>query len=128
MDFTEYNVLTEKVGRYDVVMSDQRTSWLIPTFSGKVICLIHSNQLIPDCCERLDDVETFSAANTTSETRVQILRKYNVSYILLNLDLKLFDDETIVAITKMGDISCQNRYFILIEVTNFDAVLLDSDK
>lgn len=128
MDFNEYNIIKEKVGRYDVVMSDQRTAWLIPTFSGKAVCLIHPNPLIPDLDERLDDVGTFFDANTTSETRVEILRKYNVSYILLNLDLKPFDDETMVEITELGCISFQNRYFILIEVTNFDVILSDSDK
>ena len=128
MDFTEYNFLKEKVGRYEVVMSDQRTSWLIPTFSGKAVCLIHPNPLIPDHYERLNDVETFFDANTTSETRVEILRKYNVSYILLNLDLKPFDDETIAAITELGNISFQNSHFILIEPAKFDAVLSDSDK
>ena len=128
MDFNEYNFLKENVGRYDVVMSDQRTSSLIPTFSGKAVCLIHTNPLIPDLDERLDDVETFFDTNTTSETRVKILRKYNVSYILLNLDLKPFDDETIVAITELGNITFQNRHFILIEATSFDVILSDSDK
>ena len=123
VDFNEYNFLKEKVGRYDVVMSDKTTSWLIPTYSGKAVCLIHTNPLIPDLDERLEDVGTFFDANTTSETRVQIIKKYNVSYILLNLDLELFDDETIVAITELGNITFQNSHFILIEPTNFETTI-----
>jgi hypothetical protein len=125
VDFNEYDFLKEKVGRYEVVMSDKRTSWLIPSFSGKAVCLLHVNPFIPDLEERSDDVETFFDAKTTSETRVQILKKYNVSHILLNLDLKRFDYETIVPITELGNITFQNSHFILIEPTNFDMKLLD---
>ena len=121
IDVTECNFLKEKVGRYDVVVSDKKTSWVLPTFSGKAVCIIHPNPLIQDIDERLNDVETFFDADTTPETRMQILRKYNVSYILLNLDLELFDDETIVAITELGNISFQNSHFILVEPTNFDS-------
>ena len=116
VDFNKHNFLKEKVGRYEVVLSDKTTSWLIPAYSGKAVCIIHENPLIPDCYERLDNVESFFDANTTSEARLEILKKYNVSYILLNLDLELFDDETIVAITELGNITFQNNHFILIGV------------
>ncbi|MCK4339943.1 MAG: hypothetical protein KAW87_08165 [Candidatus Cloacimonetes bacterium] len=116
VDFNEYNFLKEKVGRYDVVMSDKTTSWLIPTYSGKAVCIIHLNPLIPDLDERLDAVGTFFDANTTSKARLGIIKKYNVSYILLNLDLELFEDETIVAITELGNITFQNSHFVLIEI------------
>lgn len=127
IDFKGYNFLKEKVGRYEVVMSDRRTSWLIPSFSGKAVCLLHVNPFIPDLEERSDGVETFFDAKTTSETRVKILKKYKVSHILLNLDLELFDDETIAAITELGNITFQNCHFILIEPTNFDADLWAND-
>lgn len=118
IDVTECDFLKEKVGRYDVVMSDKTTSWVLPTFSGKAVCVKRGFPLLSDHYERLNAVETFFDADTTTETRMKILRKYNVSYILLNLDLEVFDNETIVAITELGDTSFQNSHFILVEPTD----------
>ena len=76
--------LTGIVDRNDLVISDLQTSWLIPTFGGRVIAAQHPLAFVPDQLERQKDLEIFFSAETSQEARLNVLRKYKPKYLLLD--------------------------------------------
>jgi hypothetical protein len=110
-----YDFLHEMVGQYDVVMADDWTSWVIPSFSGKVVAFLRSNPLLRDNEQRRLDHRVFFAPETTSESRRNLIKKYDVSYILLNLQ---FDGrELIPRIDELGDKIYEKDQLILYKTT-----------
>jgi hypothetical protein len=83
----KYRFLEGKLKEGDVVMSDPLTAWLIPTLSdAKVVALYHDNPLVPDNVQRTKDSIKFYRPDTPLKTRVEILKKYYVTHVLLNFD------------------------------------------
>ena len=68
----------------DLVLSDLETSWLIPTFGGKIIATLHPQAFIPDLLTRQRDLETFFDAGTNKDERLDILRQYHPKFLLLD--------------------------------------------
>jgi len=79
-----YRFLSQYTGQYDVVLSDLQSSWIIPTFGGKVIAADHPLAFVPDHQDRQADLEHFFKPETTHPKRLQIARKYSADYLLLN--------------------------------------------
>ena len=72
-----------------VVLSDIYTSWGIPVFTGaKIVSLFHTPSHVKDNIERINDVDTFYDIATPENMRRQILQKYSVTHVLLNLPLR----------------------------------------
>jgi len=95
-----YAFLKDIVEPYDVVLADDQTSWVIPSFSGKVVAFLRSNPLLPDIDERRRDHETFFSPESNLETREFIIRKYGVDFILLNL--QFLDPSWVPEMEKLG--------------------------
>ncbi|MBU0477495.1 hypothetical protein KKC91_02875 [bacterium] len=108
--------LKDKIGTYEVVMSDPKTSWILPTFSGKVVSLLkgHDNPLIEDSLQRRIDNIAFFEEDASEETRRGLLSKYNVSYILLNPEF--VDKEAANDIKKLGGIVAERNDLTLIKI------------
>jgi len=66
-----------------VVLARSKVAWPIPTFAGKVVSLLHANPLVPDLAQREHDVALFFDATTENKNRSAILRRYNVSHVLI---------------------------------------------
>ena len=82
-----YKALIGKIKRGDIVLSDPLTSWLIPTVTdAKIVALYHDNPLVPDNAQRVEHSLAFYGTTTDSEKRRLILKKYNVTHVLLNFD------------------------------------------
>jgi hypothetical protein len=81
--YDRYLFLEEKIGQYDVVLADVRTSWHVPPFGGKVVAC-RSMAFILDREERLVDVERFFSQEASPQERQFLLDKYKVEYLLLN--------------------------------------------
>jgi hypothetical protein len=73
---------------------------VIPSFSGKVVSFLRSNPLMPDIDERRRDQASFFSPESTSDTRQDLIRKYNVDFILLNLEF--LDEKWIPEMEKLG--------------------------
>lgn len=82
--YAEYTFLTEKVGQYDVVLTDIKSGWFVPSFGGKVVAGGHPLAFIKDHLERRDDVKAFFKPDATDAPRREIISKYKVDYILLH--------------------------------------------
>ena len=79
--------LLEPVGIHDVVLSDPQTSWIIPSFRGRIVGAIHFELFVPNQPQRLAAVEQFFSPTATNQQREQILREYDVKWIVLNRGL-----------------------------------------
>lgn len=71
----------------DLVLSDIETSWLIPTFGGKVIAALHPQAFIPDLLTRQKNIEVFFHSDTGKDQRLSILRQYHPDFLVLDQQL-----------------------------------------
>ncbi len=87
-------------------MSDINTSWKIPALTGrKVVYGLHTCGFPNNESERRDAMITFFNSNTTIEDQLNIIEKYNISFILV--------DHKIELITFSYPINYQDSQFIL---------------
>jgi hypothetical protein len=76
----------------DVVLSDTFTSWVIPAMSGaKVISLFHDNPLVGDNAARMNATSTFFSHETGQSERMDILKRYGVTHMLIHKGLENFE-------------------------------------
>jgi hypothetical protein len=76
--------LLSRIGRHDVVLSDRRTSWMIPSSRGRIVAALHYEFFVKGQAERAADLEDFFNEATSDKRRLQILRTYHVRWIVLN--------------------------------------------
>jgi len=65
-----------------IIMAPAMLSWSLPTFTGKVVALLHTNPMVADSYKRRWDAVRFFQSKTTQETRLKILKHYRVTHIL----------------------------------------------
>ena len=65
-----------------IVLTTTRTSWPLPTFTGKVVSLLDINPMVADHYRRRKDTHRFFHVETTQETRLEILKRYKITHIL----------------------------------------------
>lgn len=89
-----YNFIINNTERDSIILSDVKTSWKIPALTGrKVIYGLHGSGFYNNDTERLNAINIFYDLNTSNKERYEILKKYNVSYVIVNnktKPLKLF--------------------------------------
>ncbi|MBI5877819.1 MAG: hypothetical protein HZB53_09225 [Chloroflexi bacterium] len=78
------HMLAERIGQYDVVLTDVSTGVQIPAFSGKVIVTDQPLAFVPDLDERDADVARFFDMPLTATDRRVLLAKYTVRWVLVN--------------------------------------------
>lgn len=66
------------------VLSDIETSWLIPSFGGKVIGALHVQAFVADDEQRRDDLFDFFTSETSTAKRQSIIQKYKPDYFLID--------------------------------------------
>lgn len=71
------------VGERDVVLSDVITSWLVPSFNGKIVAAQHYELFVPDQRKRWNDVDRCFRTNGPRDLD-RLTREYNVKWIVLN--------------------------------------------
>jgi len=72
----------------DVVLSDIYSSWSVPVYTGaKIVALFHTPPHVDDNLERIKAVETFYDTETNYESRKAILKRYNITHVLLNFQI-----------------------------------------
>jgi hypothetical protein len=88
----KFAFLATHLGPGNVVMSDTFTSWVIPAMTGaKVVSLFHDNPLMGDNTVRMNDTRTFFSAGTSTQERMDILKRYGVTHILIRKGLEKFE-------------------------------------
>ena len=96
-------------------MADIKSSWILPSFYGKVVAIPedHANPLIRNSEERKYDNEHFFSEDTPRAEGEHLLSKYNVSYILLNSEF--VRDELIRDIAVLGTVITKKNGLILMK-------------
>ncbi|HYO96681.1 MAG TPA: hypothetical protein VER33_19350, partial [Polyangiaceae bacterium] len=75
--------IAELAGADSVVLGDAQSSWPVPTFGPKVVVLWHGNPLVLDEAERRARVKQFFHPRTADSTRLEIIRQYGVTHVLV---------------------------------------------
>jgi alpha-1,6-mannosyltransferase len=68
----------------EVVLADVETSWLVPTFAGKIIAGLHAQAFVADHDQRLSDLNRFFDPQSTESDRQSIVATYRPSFLLLD--------------------------------------------
>ncbi len=76
--------LPQYIDKGSVVLSDLDTSWLIPSFGGKVIGALHVQAFVPDDEQRRSDLIDFFADEASIAQRQSIIQKYKPNYFLID--------------------------------------------
>ena len=79
-----FDALLTSVGRRDVVLADPLTSWPVPSSGGRIVYAMHPEWFATDEADRKAAVLEFFDESASMATRVEILEKWNVHWILLN--------------------------------------------
>jgi hypothetical protein len=82
--YTKFNALKNVVKENETILSDIKTSLFIPSFQGKVIAVSYPLYWINDIDKRRKNVWTFFTNGTNDSTRLNILKKYQPDFILID--------------------------------------------
>ncbi len=82
--YEKYDFLRDMVGPEDIILSDKRTNWIIPAYSGKVIASANPLYWVNDLPERRKVIESFFTKETPDSARQRWLNKYHPAFILLD--------------------------------------------
>ncbi len=90
-EYSTLNFIAELTRREDIILTDRYSGILVPSFGGKVVGydLIYKGQepFVPDGMTRIKDMEYFFDENTPPFDREEILKKYNVDFVLINTEI-----------------------------------------
>ena len=110
--------LQNYVKRDDLVLTDIKTSWLVPTIAGKVLAAQHPQAFIVDHQKRAEDLALIFNQNTQIEQRNLLIKKYQPRFILLDKNnkplSKLIEDSMIN--NRMGKLIYENEQYLLFQV------------
>ncbi len=82
--FKNLTFLPQLINKGSVVLSDLDTSWLVPSFGGKVIGALHVQAFVADDEQRRVDLIDFFSKDATLVRRQAIIQKYKPEYFLIN--------------------------------------------
>ncbi len=82
--YADLTFLPRFVQTNDVVLSDIETSWLVPTFAGKVIAGLHAQAFIDDQETRIADLKRFFDPQSDDNDRRSIIQTYKPAFLLLD--------------------------------------------
>ena len=68
----------------EIVLSDLETSWLVPSFGGKVIAGLHAQAFIADNDQRVEDLNGFFDPSASDQARLAVITRYGPTYLLLD--------------------------------------------
>lgn len=127
LTFSHYSFLGQKITPDVRVLANIKSSWIIPSFGGKVITLALPHAFVKDHENRIEDVNSFYSENTTNEHRQEIIKKYQAEYIFLH---KLQDKDWLniagqLTASKLGKLIYQDA---TVELYEIDLTLLDGNR
>jgi hypothetical protein len=90
------------------ILSDIETSWLVPSFAGKVIGALHVQAFVADDELRRVDLIEFFASETSAAKRQSIIQKYKPDYFLID---KLAIKEWVKILNQVDSFSKTSKIF-----------------
>lgn len=97
-----------------IVMAPSMLSWPLPTFSGKVVSVFHTNPLVTDRYQRYYDTFMFFKEETAQIERLKIIKRYMVTHILYSKDE--IPKTVIAKINKLGSVTAKIDAYVVVEL------------
>jgi len=116
--YDRYQFLTQYTKQYDVILSDPETSFLIPTFGGKVVANGHLLPFVQDGQKREDDLDSFFNRKTSQILRFGIINRYHVDFILINKEESISEGLSSSDLSSLGRQVYLDKDFILIKINH----------
>ena len=82
--YNKFSFLKSEVTPNDIILSDSKSNWIIPSYNGKVIASRHPLYWIDDYKERRTDVTSFFSKESSDSLRLITIQNYRPDYILIN--------------------------------------------
>jgi hypothetical protein len=114
--YKSYLFLSRFTDQYDVVLSDIESSWIIPTFGGKVVASAHPLAFVPDQDIRRSDIERFFNRKMILSERQTIIQKYKAKYLLLRKSNGVSWQDLQQSFMLQGQVMFENDKFMLISL------------
>ena len=114
--YKSYLFLSRFTGQYDVVLSDIKSSWIVPTFGGKVVAAAHPLAFVPDQDVRRSDLDCFFNRETVFSERQKIIQKYKAKYLLLKKSDGVTCQELQQSFMLQGQVVFESDSFVLISL------------
>ena len=77
--------INQHVTSNDLVIADIETSWMAPSFGGKVIGAMHPQAFVADMPERNQAITEFFNSQLNKAQRLEILRQYQPKFLILDI-------------------------------------------
>ncbi len=100
--YSKYEFLRNLVQPDAIILSDENSNWIIPSFNGKVIASKHAICWIDDINERRDAVKSFFYEANPDILRQDIIQKYHPDFLLIDYSKVHFKDSTRQWIKSIG--------------------------
>lgn len=101
--YEKYAFLKNFVGHYNIVLSDDQSNWIIPSYSGKVISSEQPLYWVDDIKLRRNAVTSFFEKENPDSIRQSIIKTYNPDFILINHSIVKFDPLTFQWLRSIGE-------------------------
>jgi hypothetical protein len=85
--YKDFVVLPSYIPTGSIVFANLGVSWLLPSFGVKVIAAEHPLAFVRDAAQRQQDLEIFFTEGTAATIRLELLKKYDVDYLLIDKTL-----------------------------------------
>lgn len=119
--------LSRYTRQYDVILSDIRTSFYVPAFGGKVVAYDNPSLHGLGKLERGRAVSYFLGDEASDNDRVDIIRKYHVTHLLINMERREAG-RTLAAVAPFGELAYRSLAYSLIRVDEGRPVFVNRDR
>ena len=107
-----YSFLPDRVGQYDVVLTEGFSDKVEPTFGGKEVATSYPIPFVPSIGERRADSARFFAPGEDVSVRRRIIAKYGVSFVLVEKVGGAWDR----SLRRLGQVTYEDTRFVLLRV------------
>ena len=115
--YNKYDFLRNLVVSDDIILSDAKSNWIIPSFNGKVISSIHPLYWINDINERRNAVNSFFIKENPDSLRQFVIHKYYPDYLLIDYTKVQFEYSTLQWLKSIGQTVYKENQLELINLT-----------
>lgn len=112
--YKSYLFLSRFTCQYDVVLSEIKSSWIVPTLGGKVVAAHHPLAFVPDHDVRRSDLDRFFNGEAVFVERQQIIQKYKANYLLLRKSEGVSWQDLQQSFMPQGQVVFESDRFVLI--------------
>lgn len=108
--------LTDRVGQYDVVLTDLDSGWYVPAFGGKVAASRRPIAFVPGHDQRVADVRAFHDPTADRTVRDAIIRKYRARFVLIDKAPRGWKPPDRGELVALGRTVGESERYLLVEV------------